>query len=110
MGNMVASAALVKRDGAPWCCCMVRACSVSDTMGATTTGDHTMTSTALSDTNMRLCYLATELGENLTIEAGGTTVHSKLARNGATVLAPGTSVSTAKTHCVSVDKTITSAP
>jgi hypothetical protein len=69
-----------------------------------------MTSTALSDTNMRLCYLASELGENLTIEAGGTSVHSKSAYNGATVLSPGTSLTAAKAHCASVDKTITSAP
>jgi hypothetical protein len=69
-----------------------------------------MASAVLSDTNMRLCYLASELGEALTIEAGGTTVHSRLAVNNSVVLPANTTVATCKTHVQSVDKTITAAP
>lgn len=74
---MVASTSLVKRDDGA-------------TLAQANNGAITTTSTALSDTNMQLCYLASELGEALTVEAGCTTVHSKLAINGATVLSPGT--------------------
>jgi hypothetical protein len=68
-----------------------------------------MANYTLTDTDRRLCYLATELGEALNIE-GAATVNSKRAVNNTVVLAPGTSKAVAKTHCVSVDKTITSAP
>jgi hypothetical protein len=63
----------------------------------------------MTDTDRRLCYLATELGEALTIE-GAATVNSKRAVNGAVVLAAATPKATAKTHLQSVDKTILVAP
>jgi hypothetical protein len=55
-----------------------------------------MAALVMADTLRRLAYCASELGESLTVEGNGTTVNTKLARNGAVVLAPGTSLTATK--------------
>jgi hypothetical protein len=69
-----------------------------------------MTTTTLSDTNMRMRYLASDAGEDLTIEAGGLTMHSRLAVNNAVVLPVNTTATTCKTHLKGIDPSMTSVP
>ena len=94
---MVASTSLVKRDDGA-------------TLAQANNGAITTTSTALSDTNMQLCYLASELGEALTVEAAVTTVGAASSPSMARPYYRPAPLTAAKAHCVSIDKTITSAP
>ncbi len=56
-----------------------------------------------TNTDRHLLYCSTELGEVATISADGSTLSSKLARNGAVVQTAVTKT-TAKTHVAPVDK------
>ena len=63
-----------------------------------------------NDTDRRLAYCASELGEKLVLNEAAQTVTTTKAYDGTVVLAAGTSKTAAKTHMLPVDKTITSAP
>jgi hypothetical protein len=56
-----------------------------------------------TNTDRHLLYCSTELGEAASISTDGTTLSSKLARNGAPVQT-AVSKATAKLHIASVDK------
>jgi hypothetical protein len=58
--------------------------------------------TTLTNNQAALSYACSLLGEAMTLSSDGTTVTTKMARNSAVVLAPGTSIATAKVHCASV--------
>lgn len=61
-----------------------------------------MTSTVRSNTQAALEYALSEMGEAMTLSADTTTVGTKKAVNGATVLAPGTTIAAAKAHAILV--------
>ena len=64
---------------------------------------------ALTDTERRVLYCESEIGNAATLDAGATTFVVIKAYNHSAVHATGTAASTLKTECVGVDPTITAA-
>jgi N-methylhydantoinase B/oxoprolinase/acetone carboxylase alpha subunit len=57
---------------------------------------------ALTNVTRAIAYACSEMGEAATFSADQTTVSTKLAKNGAVVLAPGTTIAQAETHVIAV--------